>query len=512
MSDDINILDEETPNTDPKALKEGHPKGLYVLFFTEMWERFSYYGMRALLTLYLTAELVTGGFGMDEGESLKIYALFTGLVYLTPLIGGWFADKVIGQRKSIFIGGFTMAIGQFLLAASAVPAFSQDEASRLLLFYIGLGVLILGNGFFKPNISTIVGDLYDNDDPRKDGGFTIFYMGINIGAFLSPFIAGTLGENVGWPYGFMAAGTGMIVGVIWFYVQMHKLGNLGLPPGAAKKGLTNLIARDWRDILLYTVVNLGVVVGTLLFWGAVSITIQTVLIWIIGIGGGGLLFYSIFKGTTGTTEWTRVIVILVLAFFNIVFWAGFEQAGGTFNLFARDNTNRLLFDWLIPATWFQNINPIAIVTLAPLFSILWIKLSKAKLNPRTPVKFALAMFFGALAFYLMTIASNNAEGGHLVNPMWLVIVYVLLTIGELLLSPIGLSMVTKLSPAKIVSIMMGVWMASFALGNYMAGMLKSILENYDFELYPFITYLMLGSGVALLLLSPVLNKFMKGIH
>ena len=489
-----------------------HPRGLYVLFFTEMWERFSYYGMRALLTLFLTAELVTGGFGMSEEDSLKIYALFTGLVYLTPLIGGWFADKLIGQRKSIFIGGLTMAIGQFLLTASAVKFFTPDEPSRLLLFYIGLGVLILGNGFFKPNISTIVGDLYDNDDPRKDGGFTIFYMGINIGAFLSPFIAGTLGERVGWPYGYLSAGIGMVIGVIWFYVRMNKLGTLGLPPKAADKGHTNLIIKDWRDILLMTLANIVLVVGVLLFWSSVPSTTQTVIIWILAIEGGRMLLYSIFKGTSGSTEWTRVIVILVLAFFNIVFWAGFEQAGGTFNLFARDNTDRIFFGWEMPATWFQNINPIAIVTLAPLFSILWIKLSKIKLNPRTPLKFALAMFIGAFAFYLMTMASNNSADGTLVSSMWLVTVYVLLTIGELLLSPIGLSMVTKLSPAKIVSIMMGVWMASFALGNYMAGMLKSILNSFNFELYPFITYLMLGSGAMLLLLSPILNKFMKGIH
>ena len=200
-----------------ETVKEGHPKGLSSLFFTEMWERFSYYGMRALLTIFLTAELATGGFGMDRAESLAIYGVFTALVYLTPIIGGWFADNLIGQRKSIYIGGITMAIGQFLLAASSTASIISDIDSRLSIFYLGLGVLILGNGFFKPNISTIVGDLYENDDPRKDGGFTIFYMGINIGAFLSPFIAGTLGEKVGWPYGFLSAGVGMLIGVIWFY-------------------------------------------------------------------------------------------------------------------------------------------------------------------------------------------------------------------------------------------------------------------------------------------------------
>lgn len=506
-----NTIDQPSGNPNEKTAF-GHPRGLITLFFTEMWERFSYYGMRALLTLFLTAELVTGGFGMDRETALGIYAIFTGLVYLTPIIGGWFADKIIGQRKAIFIGGITMALGQFLLAASAVPSLSADLPSRLFLFNLGLGVLILGNGFFKPNISTIVGDLYAKDDPRKDGGFTIFYMGINIGAFLSPFVAGTLGENVGWPYGYMAAGIGMIIGVIWFYAARGPLNNLGLPPGEAEKGRTNLIFKDWRDILLFSIGNFLMVLGVLLFWGNTGSLVHQIVSWTIGIVGGGFLIYSIARGTNGTDEWTRVIVILVLAFFNIVFWAGFEQAGGTFNLFADENTNREIGSFLIPTTWFQNINPIAIVAFAPIFSILWLKLAQMKANPRTPIKFAMAMFIGALAFYIMTIANNNAADGTLISPMWLVVVYVLLTIGELMLSPIGLSMVTKLSPGKIVSIMMGVWMASFALGNYLAGTLESILKQYDFDLYPFITYLMLGSGVALLLLSPILNRFMKGIH
>ena len=492
--------------------QKGHPKGLYVLFFTEMWERFSYYGMRAILTIFLTAELVTGGFGMDRAQSLEIYGIFTGLVYLTPIIGGWFADKVWGARKSILIGGIVMAVGQFMLAASASDMFISDLETRKLAFYIGLGVLILGNGYFKPNISSIVGNLYDNNDPRKDGGFTIFYMGINIGAFLSPFIAGTLGEKVGWPYGYLAAAIGMLIGVVWFHFERKHIGNLGLPPGAAEKGRTNLNGRDWAEVALYSVVNVLVVIGVMFFWRGSSDLVHSIIIWSLAIGGGGAIFFTIFKGTNGPTEWTRVFVILILAFFNIVFWAGFEQAGGTFNLFAQENTDRMVGGFEIPTTWFQNINPIAIVTLAPLFSILWLRLERRKLNPRTPVKFALAMFVGACAFYIMTLASRAAGGGDLVSPMWLVVVYVLLTMGELMLSPIGLSMVTKLSPAKLVSIMMGVWMASFALGNYLAATLERILNQYDFELYPFITYLMLGSGVCILLLSPILNRFMKGIH
>lgn len=491
---------------------QGHPKGLYSLFFTEMWERFSYYGMRALLTIFLTAELATGGFGLDRAESLSVYGVFTALVYLTPILGGWFADKILGQRKSILIGGLVMAIGQFMLAASASVDLLGDLESRKNFFYLGLGVLILGNGFFKPNISTIVGDLYDNDDPRKDGAFTIFYMGINIGAFLSPFVAGTLGEKVGWPYGYLAAGIGMLIGVLWFYGRRETLEDKGLPPGYTEKGISKLLPKDWRDVFLYTIANVAFVFLVMFIWNNTSDLIHTIMIWVLGIAGALFIGLSIFKGTNGSTEWTRVFVILILAFFNIVFWAGFEQAGGTFNLFAQENTNRVVGGFEIPTTWFQNINPIAIVTLAPLFSLLWIKLAAKRMNPRTPVKFAMAMFIGAVAFFIMTQAQNSADTGALVSPMWLVVVYVLLTVGELMLSPIGLSMVTKLSPGKITSIMMGVWMASFALGNYLAATLEEILTTYNFDLYPFITYLMLGSGVCLLALSPLLNKFMKGIH
>lgn len=493
-------------------MENKHPKGLYSLSLTEMWERYSYYGMRALLTIFLTAELATGGFGLDRAESLKVYGIFTSLVYLTPILGGWFSDNILGQRKSILIGGLTMAIGQFMLASSASDFFFTGIEERKYFFYLGLGVLILGNGFFKPNISTIVGDLYDNDDPKKDGGFTIFYMGINIGAFISPFIAGTLGEKVGWPYGYLAAGVGMIIGVLWFNFTQRNLKGLGLSPKAYKEGRDKLISKDWLDVVVYTLSCVALVFGVMFFWGNTNDLTHTIVAWTLGIAGALFIGYSIFKGTNGPTEWSRVFVILILAFFNIVFWAGFEQAGGTFNLFAQENTNRIVAGFEIPTTWFQNVNPIIIVSFAPLFSLLWVFLEKKKLNPRTPVKFALAMFIGAIAFYLMSIASNLSQGGNLVSPMWLVIVYVLLTIGELMLSPIGLSMVTKLSPGKIVSIMMGVWMASFALGNYLAAALEGILLKYEFDLYPFITVLMIGSGVGLLALSPLLNRFMKGIH
>ena len=491
--------------------KKSHPTGLYTLFATEMWERFSYYGMRALLTLYLTAELAMGGFGLDRAAALELYAIFTGLVYLTPILGGWVADSFLGKRKTVYIGGIVMAIGQFLLAASAFMVNSLDTESRLFLFNFGLGVLIIGNGFFKPNISTIVGDFYDDNDPRKDSAFNIFYMGINLGAILGPFIAGALGENVHWGWGYFSAGVGLIISVFWLKWKENTLEQYGLPPKSPEDKFI-LDSKDWRDIFILSAALIVATLVIIFLWGMIPDNITSVLITVGFIGLLVGLAVIIFKGTESKDEWSRMTVIVVLAFFNIVFWAGFEQAGGTLNLFAAENTDRMLGDWQIPATWFQNINPIAILIFAPIFSVLWLKLDDRKLNPRTPIKFALGMFFGAAAFYIMSQASDLAADGTLISPMWLVVVYVVLTIGELMLSPIGLSMITKLAPPKLVSVVMGLWMASFAAGNYFAGIMEGALVKYDFELYPFITAIMAGTGVIILLISPLLNKAMRGIH
>ena len=548
--------------------KQKHPKALYTLFATEMWERFSYYGMRALFTLYLTAELVNGGFGLSDDDSLKLYAVFTGLVYLTPILGGWVADKFLGKRKTVYIGGLVMAVGQFLLAASAFLSNSLDPATRLILFNFGLGVLIIGNGFFKPNISTIVGDFYDDNDPRKDSAFNIFYMGINLGAIMGPFIAGALGEKVAWGWGFLAAGIGMVLSVIWLNYRENTLEDKGLPPNTPPNKFI-LDKKDWRDIIMYSVgvifatfvvmmiwrklpdnvtdvittlgfaamfigiayviirgiesedtwqkpfiivvlIVLAFVITKFFIWKHLSSNIQNYILYGISLF---LLGFIIWLLRNNNKDWSRMGVILTLAFFNVAFWAGFEQAGGTFNIFAKKFTDRVFFDWEMPASWFQNINPIAILILAPIFSVVWLKLDKMKLNPRTSIKFALGLFFGALAFFIMTQAQHLIDGGHAkVSPMWLFVVYVVLTLGELMLSPIGLSMITKLANPKLVSVVMGLWMASFAAGNFMAGMLKSILQTYDFPLYPFIMWVMLGSGLIIVLLSPLLNKAMKGIH
>jgi POT family proton-dependent oligopeptide transporter len=489
-----------------------HPKGLYVLFFTEMWERFSYYGMRALLVLYLTSKMINGGFGESRQNALELYAIFTGLIYLTPLLGGYLADKILGQRKAIYIGAFLIALGQFVIAASEYGGIE----SRMFVLQTGLGILIMGNGFFKPNISTVVGKLYSENDPRKDSAFTLFYMGINLGAFLSPLIAGTLGETIGWVYGFGSAGIGMLIGIIWFFAESRHLGTAGLPPrrefDTDKKH--QLTSKDRLDIGVYIVACIALVVGFLKLITIISEPTWSLVFKILGIIGAIALLYVIANNTKGKEAWSKIGVIFILCFFNIFFWSGFEQAGGTFNLFAAENTNRMTFFGEIPASVFQSINAIFIIALAPVLSGLWTFLGNRNKDPRTPVKFGIALLTLGAGFLLMSVASKQAAGGQLVSPLWLIGVYFFHTIGELSLSPIGLSMISKLSPQNIVSVMMGVWFASLALAEYMAGMLESILHNYlpQMPLFHFLTITSLCAGVILLAISPLLNKMMKGIH
>ncbi len=488
-----------------------HPAGLYSLFFTEMWERFSYYGMRALLVLYLTSTALKGGFGLDRANALEIYAIFTGLVYLTPILGGILADKLIGQRQSVYIGGMLMALGNFTLALSAGIAGADSVADgRQAMLNLGLGLLIAGNGFFKPNISTMVGGLYEKNDIRRDSGFTLFYMGINLGAFLAPLIAGSLGELYGWEYGFTASGIGMLLGLVIFASTQKYLLNVGLPPSAPATQ-TRLLPKDYISIALWTVGVAALVYGMLTIFITMSDSTYGIVTNTIFILGALFVVYMIFTNTTGGDEWSRVWVIVVLSIFNVLFWAGFEQAGGTFNLFAEENTNRAIGSSTIPTTWFQSINAFAIFTLAPVFAALWIYLNKRKANPNIPVKFGFGLILLGLGFIVMYFASQKSMGGILVSPLWLVAVYVLHTVGELFLSPIGLSMITKLSPPKIVSLMMGLWFCSIALANYMAGILESILHKFELNLFLFLVITSLVGGVLMLIISPILKKMMRGV-
>jgi proton-dependent oligopeptide transporter, POT family len=389
----------------------GHPKGLFLLFATEMWERFSYYGMRALLVLSLVAGVETAnpGFGWSQSEALKLYGLFTGFVYFTPLIGGWLADNYLGQRKSVIIGGLVMAAGQFTLAA-AIPG-------NLQLFYIGLVLLVLGNGFFKPNISTMVGDLYPEGDARRDGAFTIFYMGINAGAFLAPLICSTLGEDParGWAYGYFAAGVGMILSVIiQLLLARRYLGDIGVVPAAHRAA---------------------------------------------ALAGGE-------KKPLTPDEVDRLRVIFMLFMFIVLFWAAFEQAGGLMNLYAADKTDRMIGAFEVPAGWFQSLNPLFIVLLAPLFSVAWSKLGEAGLSPPTPKKMMLGLVLTGIGFLAMVAAALESETGAKASMLWLVLAYFFHTTGELCISPVGLSMVTKLAPLRLASLMMGVWFLINFVANW----------------------------------------------
>lgn len=488
-----------------------HPKGLMVLFYTEMWERFSYYGMRALLVLYLTTELAKGGFGLQRDEALRIYATFTGLVYLMPILGGYLADKFLGQRKAVYIGAILMAIGQLFMAYSEFGDIVIREYCR----NIGLGLIISGTGFFKANISTIVGSLYTENDPRKDSAFTIFYLGINIGALLGPFIAGYLGQQIDWFWGFTSVGLGMILSMIWFYSKRDLLGPAGMPPGRESvHGKYHLTRGDRFDILFYVSGSIIIILGIILLWSSISVGSQHTIIWTFFIVGFLLLAYIITKNTRGRNAWRKMSVIFILAFFNVFFWAGYEQAGGTFNLFAEHQTNRLTIFGEFPASWFQSLPALYIVLFASLFAIIWLKLNAKGKEPRTTVKFGLGLLLMSIGFIIMNKAALSASDGELVSPLWLISVFFMHTMGELCLSPIGISMVTKLAPQKISSIMMGVWFASFAVANYLAGVLEKILHSYfpETHLFLFLTYTSLAAGIVLLILSPVINKLMKEVH
>ena len=441
----------------------GHPKGLFLLFGTEMWERFGYYGMRAILVLYLVAMTQDGGFGWSNADALSLYGTFTMAVYLTPLFGGWLADNVLGQRKAIIIGGILMALGHFIMGIphSAVAGMQEN------VFYLGLALLCLGNGLFKPNISTMVGDLYNEGDKRRDGAFTIFYMGINIGGALGPLVAGYVAAVVNWQAGFIAAGVGMVISVIMQMLLSKKyLGDIGVVPAAK---------------------------------------------------------LSQAQSATGTKEpltrieKDRIKVIFTMSVFSIIFWMGFEQAGGLMNLFANDYTDRMLMGFEIPASWFQSLNSLFIIIFAPLVAMIWLKLDKRE--PNSPIKFAMALVFLALGFLTMMLAlitEGSGEGSLQISMMWLVLFYLFHTLGELCLSPIGLSMVSKLAPLRLASLLMGIWFLCTAIANKIAGFVGSFLGegqeamNNAMSIFIGLGATALISAAAMYMLSDRLVEWMHG--
>jgi POT family proton-dependent oligopeptide transporter len=480
----------------------GHPRGLATLFFTEFWERFSYYGMRALLVLFMTAAVVEGGLGFDAAKAGAIYGLYTAGVYLLALPGGWLADRLFGQQRAIFIGGCIIASGHFTMAIPHISA-----------FYLGLVLILLGTGLLKPNISAVVGELYPEGGARRDAGFSIFYMGINLGAFVAPFVCGYLGEEVNWHLGFAMAGIGMVAGLIQYAVGRKYLGEAGKlqPSGLA----ADERAREKRRI--YLILGCGFLAAglfaALMSLGVLPFSVIQVAQYasIFILSAGALFFiYMFVAGRLDATEKKRVGVVALLFLFSALFWAGFEQAGSSFNIFARDMTDRLIGGWEMPASWFQSANPLFIIALAPVFGALWVWLGRY--NPSIPVKFSLGLAQLGLGFLVMVLGAQAAASGELVSPLWLILAYLLHTTGELCLSPVGLSTVTKLAPKRFSSQMMGVWFISLSLGNLLAGLIAGQVETLPMsELFFWVFVLTAGGGLVLLIFSRPINKLAGGI-
>ncbi|EJU31212.1 MULTISPECIES: peptide MFS transporter [Capnocytophaga] len=482
--------------------KKGHPAGLYLVFFTGMWERFSYYAMRGILVLYLTATWLNGGLGYDEKFSTTVYGLATGLCYFTPLFGGWLSDRYLGQRKSILIGGFIMVLAQFLLFAPELfttvsPNLTPEQLAhnefigRVGLF-AGLFLLIIGNGFFKPNISSIVGDLYEPGDRRLDSAFSIFYMGINLGAVIAPLIVGLLADNVfattfvdangvtqithGYRYGFLAAAVGVLLGQLLFVFLSNKyLGNIGMEP----KGAAKLAESSTEEV-------------------KVPLTRQ---------------------------EKERIAVIFIFFFFAVFFFAGMEQAGASFNLYANKYIDRTIFGHEIPTAWLQMINPFFVIVLAPVFAYFWNTRLGQALN--TPLKMGLGLIVLGIGFWFMLIAGfqrgatwqgglnivDNADATIKASMIWMILTYLLHTIGELSLSPVGLSIVTKLSPARFASLFMGVWIMAAAFANMLAGLISSyVVELGASTVFASISAFVMVLGILMVSLNKVIERMMHGVR
>jgi POT family proton-dependent oligopeptide transporter len=482
------------------SIHKNQPKGLFLLFFVEMWERFSYYGMRALLMLYMVDFLM-----FSTEKSSHIYGWYTGMVYMTPLIGGYIADRYLGQRACIVIGGMLMALGHFAMAFPALP-----------FFYGALILLILGNGFFKPNISTVVGKLYEENDPRRDAGFTIFYMGINLGALFSPLVCGTLGEKIGWHWGFGAAGVGMVLGLaMYLWANKALLGDKGLKPVTPS-------ANYWAPVgiiaaLLVFLVGSAFqfsgydVKGLLPGWvyGTVAVLV------LIGLAYG--YASNPVKSDLTHVEKQRIAVIFIMVFFAIFFWSAFEQAGSSLTLFAKNETERAIslfgWNWTMPASWFQSVNPLFIILLAPFFSKMWVGLAETGKEPSSPAKFAIGLGLLAVGFVVMIAAAAAYQQHGPVSMLWLFGAYFFHTLGELCLSPVGLSLITKLAPLQFGSLLMGVWLLSSFAANFVGGYFAG---NYDamnhVSFYMIPTATGVGSALLLLLITPKLRKWMHGVH
>ena len=460
------------------------PKSLRILFLTEMWERFSYYGMRALLVLYLVQSQ-----GYSAFEAMHIYAIYTGLVYLTPVIGGYLADHYLGQQKSILIGGITMMFGHLFMA----------NPSTLNL---ALGLLIIGNGFFKPNISSLLGGFYLTNDARRDGGYSFFYVGINMGAFIAPLLIGYVGEVIDWHYGFVLAAVGMFMGLLHFSLNQKQIASDDLTQRSRVIGY-----KEWWQVMALALLNIPIVLLVLTLHPL--LTIYQNLIWLsifLIVTYVVLKKRSLFQAVP-SHDLKRIMYIAILSLFVIFFWVGFEQAGGSLTLFAHEKIDRQIMSFVIPASFFQSVNPLIIIFLGPLMANIWLRLDSSKMRMSTPQKMGSGIMLLGLGFLLLSVVSQNQDSK--ISLWWLVMVYFCHTLGELCLSPIGLSMVSKVSPKKLVSIMMGFWFLSSAIANYMAGRLPELLIYFHINLFSFLTATSLLAGLLLYFMAPFLENLIR---
>jgi proton-dependent oligopeptide transporter, POT family len=481
----------------------GHPRGLSTLFFLEMWERFSYYGMRALLILFMTAPVAAGGLGFETAVAGAVYGLYTSMVYMTTLPGGWIADRLIGQRRAVLYGGIIIAAGHFSMAMQS-----------LTTFYVGLTLIVVGTGFVKGNAAVIVGALYGENDARRDAGFSIYYMGINLGAFIAPLVCGYLGQKVNWHIGFGAAGVGMVLGVVQYALGGRTLGEAGLHPAPAKSPADAARLRSRAQLAGGILVVAVVALAIGMYTGAVPLSAKQIA---DGAGYALVLITVVFFGWLFFgADWTpverkRLYAIGVLFVAATIFWSEFEQAGSTLNLFADRATRTAVFGWEFPSSYFQALQPLFIITFAPVFAWVWIRLRRRE--PSSPAKFGLGLLFVGAGYAVLVVAASLAQNGVKVAPWWLVATYLLHTWGELSLSPVGLSATTKLAPARVVGLMMGVFYLAISVGNFVGGRLSSLYGSMPLpQLFGAIAAVGIGAGLTMFALTPPIKRLMSGVN
>lgn len=493
----------------PTATLFGHPLGLFVLFFTEMWERFSYYGMRAILLLFLI-DNVRGGMGLNEAEGAAIYGIYTASVYLLSLPGGWLADNILGQRKSILYGGIIIMLGHIILAIPSGPG----------LFYAGLGVVSVGTGMLKPNISSVVGELYPEGGARKDAAFSIFYMGINIGSLLGISIVGYLGQKVNWHYGFGAAAVAMALGIVTFQVFGRRYlgdhGNfiarqVGTTDGQGSTGNRSLLAFMAGVVGLMVILQLTHVLDLTTAQG-----LAQGMGAVISLVALGYFAYILLAGGLDAVEKKRVVVLFFFFLASAVYWAGNEQQGSSLQIFADRYTDLNLFGWQMPSSWFQNLNPAFILLFSPVLAVLWIVLANRKIDFPVPAKFAISLLLLGLAYVVMIVAAKLAITGTRTSPLYLASTYFFFTLGELFLSPVGLSAFSKLAPKRYTSQLMGVWFIGSSLGNLIAGLFAGGFDEENVQqmpaLFQSVAIFALVSGLVMLVFVKPLKRWMGGIQ